>query len=213
MIRLFSPDRVARHVAKVAKAVADTQAGVERYYYELRKKLFEFDEVLASQREDTYATRATMVYADLAKAQGLLADMAASVVQDIVGANWPKAGEEPKPDLPSILEGKLRQFFPPIELTAAQLGGSREEVERAATAAAEAAVASKVERLESVRKGLGVESIRFLTLTQMDNLWKAHMKSMGFVKDFAGLKAYAQLNPLDVYREEGLKLYASMQTQ
>ena len=34
---------------------------------------------------------------------------------------------------------------------------------------------------------------------------------MSFVKDFAGLKVYAQLNPLDVYREEGLKLFEGMQ--
>lgn len=30
---------------QVAKTVADTQSAVERYYFELRKKLFEFDEV------------------------------------------------------------------------------------------------------------------------------------------------------------------------
>ena len=45
----------------------------------------------------------------------------------------------------------------------------------------------------------------------MDNLWKGHMKAMSYVKDFAGLKVYNQEDPLDVYREEGLTLYASMQ--
>ena len=44
----------------------------------------------------------------------------------------------------------------------------------------------------------------------MDNLWKAHMKAMNFVKDFAGLKVYAQQDPLTVYREEGLELYDKM---
>ena len=35
--------------------VAETQEGVERYYYELRKKLSDFDAVLAFQRDQTYA--------------------------------------------------------------------------------------------------------------------------------------------------------------
>jgi preprotein translocase subunit SecA len=34
---------------------------------------------------------------------------------------------------------------------------------------------------------------------------------MDFVKDFAGMKVYAQEKPLDVYRAEGLDLYESMQ--
>ena len=47
--------------------------------------------------------------------------------------------------------------------------------------------------------GGGLFSVRYLTLLQTDNLWKAHMKAMSFVKEFAGLKAYAQLDPLAVY--------------
>jgi len=225
IFRLFGGDKVkglldflrvseeqALESEQVAKAVADTQAGVERYYYELRKKLFEFDDVLASQREDTYATRASMVFADLPQAEGTLCAMAAAVVADIFRANWP-ADASAGGDLASTLDAKLRQFFPSLDVSAQALSGSRDEAESAAVAAATAAVGAKVAELEGVRPGLGVEAIRFLTLTQTDNLWKAHMKQMNFVKDFAGLKVYAQLNPLDVYREEGLTLYASMQTQ
>ena len=73
-------------------------------------------------------------------------------------------------------------------------------------------VASLRRSLEATRAGLGVESARYLRLLQTDNLWKAHMKAMNFVKDFAGLKVYAQEDPLNVYREEGLKLYDDMQS-
>ena len=37
------------------------------------------------------------------------------------------------------------------------------------------------------------------------------MRQLNFVKDFAGLKAYAQEDPLEVYRTEGDKLYDGMQ--
>jgi len=198
---------------QVAKAVTDTQEGVERYYYELRKKLFEFDEVLAAQREATYARRKEVLLAAGDKAKELMGSMVTEVVNDIVSAN---SGKSPTSDAAEgeaskLLLSKLQQFFPNIELTAAQLSGSREAQTTAASAAASAALTSKLAELDGVRPGLGVESIRFLTLTQTDNLWKEHMKAMSFVKDFAGLKVYAQLNPLDVYREEGLELYNAMQ--
>merc|ERR1719238_2452522 len=84
----------------------------------------------------------------------------------------------------------------------------------AATAAANAAVSkaldAKVASLDGVREGLAFESMRYLRLLQADNTWKGHMKAMNYVKDFAGLKVYNQQDPLDVYREEGLKLYGKM---
>ena len=79
-------------------------------------------------------------------------------------------------------------------------------------AAVAAAFEAKCAELDAVRDGLSAESQRFLALTQIDTLWKAHMKAMGYVKDFAGLKVYAQEDPLDVYRSEGIKLFDAMQT-
>jgi len=195
---------------QVAKAVTDTQEGVERYYYELRKKLFEFDEVLAAQRERTYARRKDMLLAGEAKALDLMGKMVEDVVGDIVGANTPPSGET-SGEASEVLLAKLRQFFPALKLTAGELSGSRDAILATASAAATSALSAKLEELDGVRAGLGSESIRFLALTQTDNLWKEHMKAMSFVKDFAGLKVYAQLNPLDVYREEGLELYEAMQ--
>merc|ERR1719310_2381645 len=90
-------------------------------------------------------------------------------------------------------------------------GSNRAEAEAQAVAACEAALSDKVKDLDDVRAGLAFESARYLTLLQTDNLWKAHMKAMNYVKDFAGLKVYNQEDPLDVYREEGLKLYEAMQ--
>ena len=82
--------------------------------------------------------------------------------------------------------------------------------ERAA-AAVRSALANKEDERDTLRPGLAAEAERYLSLLQIDLLWKQHMKSMGFVRDFAGLRAYAQEDPLVVYQTEGLKLYDSMQ--
>ena len=104
-------------------------------------------------------------------------------------------------DRPEEAKGRAaaRQGITPLATCRRRVAGGAEQVDVAA-------------RLDAVRDGLSAESQRFLALTQIDTLWKAHMKAMGYVKDFAGLKVYAQEDPLDVYRSEGIKLFDAMQT-
>ena len=58
---------------------------------------------------------------------------------------------------------------------------------------------------------VAAKTARYVSLLQVDTLWTQHMKRLNYVKDFAGLKAYAQEDPLEVYRTEGDKLFDSMQ--
>lgn len=202
----------------VATAVRDTSTKVERYYYELRKGLFEFDEVLAAQREDTYRKRDATLRADAQTTLSQYRELSTAVVADIMGASW--KGATPGASAPSLADDalaeklvqKLSAFFAGIDITASQLSGKdRAGAEALAVAAALRALDAKVVSLDAVREGLAYESARYLRLVQTDNLWKGHMKMMNYVKDFAGLKVYNQEDPLDVYREEGLELYESMQ--
>ena len=77
--------------------------------------------------------------------------------------------------------------------------------------AAQAALVAQDAMLEEAKAGLSLEAARFVSLLQVDTLWTQHMKQLNYVKDFAGLKAYAQEDPLEVYRTEGDKLFDNMQ--
>ena len=195
---------------KVTETVQSVQDGVERYYYELRKGLFDFDEVIAAQREAVYAQRDRALRTDAAATLKALHVATAAVVGDIFEANW-KGRASADGALATTLATKLGQFFPALATLDGLEGKQRAEAEAIATTAAAAALDAKVAQLDGVRAGLAYESARYLTLLQTDNLWKAHMKAMNFVKDFAGLKVYNQQKPIDVYREEGLRLYERMQ--
>merc|ERR1712137_197400 len=129
-------------------------------------------------------------------------------------ANWKTEAEQQtltEQNAETVL-GKLRQFFPQIALSPADLVTSRDEAGTRVSAAVEAALVAKEASLEGTREGLAFESQRYLALVQTDMLWKDHMRAMSFVKDFAGLKAYAGTDPLQVYRKEGLDLFDAMQT-
>ena len=135
--------------------------------------------------------------------------LAQQVAQRILLTNLGEGDGDGDAEATEKTAAKLRQFFPGIDIGPAELSGT--DIEARVAAAVAATFETKCVELDAVRDGLATESQRFLALTQIDTLWKAHMKTMGYVKDFAGLKAYAQENPLDVYRREGIKLYDSMQ--
>ena len=203
------PEDTALESGQVARVVAETQAGVERYYYELRKKLSDFDEVLAAQRDATYSKRSSLLHADEAQLKETMASCASGTVSAIFAANWKE--EAAGGERAATIAGKLRQFFPQLELAESALEGSRDDAEAAAVRAAEAALAARDAALEEVKGGLSLEASRYLSLLQTDTLWKQHMAALNYVKDFAGLKVYANEDPLEVYRTEGLALFESMQ--
>ena len=52
------------------------QEKVERYYYELRQKLFEFDEVIAVQRQNNYAKRSSVLRSSAEEMRAIFLSMA-----------------------------------------------------------------------------------------------------------------------------------------
>ena len=156
------PDDQPLESDRVAAVVADTQAATERYYYEIRKTLFDFDGVLAAQREKTYVARADTVRASPAEVHALLLSLSHEVAADLVKANWPAAAAALDADAASTLIQKIRQFFPRVALAAAELQGQRREaVEAAARAAAGRALETTEEELDGVRAGLACETARY----------------------------------------------------
>merc|ERR1719424_2448429 len=127
-------------------------------------------------------------------------------VSDIFEANWKGPADAAEAELAATLIAKLDLFFPSHGLAAADLSGSsRADCEAKALAASKAVLKSKADSLDGTRDGLAFESARYLLLLQTDNLWKGHIKAMNY------LKVFAQEDPLDVYRSEGLTLFESMQ--
>ena len=55
-----------------------------------------------------------------------------------------------------------------------------------------------------------VEIERYIALTQVDNLWKQHLKDMDFLKEFVGLRSYKQSDPFEDYQVEGYELFQDM---
>ena len=90
----------------LTRALDEAQRKVENYFFDIRKQLFEYDEVLNSQRDRVYNERRRALEAlDL---EGLMLEYAELTVEDIVGANVDVSQPKETWDLEALAE-KMKQ--------------------------------------------------------------------------------------------------------
>jgi preprotein translocase subunit SecA len=193
----------------VTSALDNAQKNVEEYYADIRKQLFMYDEVMSTQRAAIYAQRRRILVGDAAAVRGRLDADCAETAEEIVAGYVARAGGAVE-DFDG-LSAKLAQFFPGAAGCSADgLRAAARPVAGHVKARVADLVDAKESSLDAARPGLASEVSRFLVLTQTDNLWQAHMKSMDYLKEFVVLRSYSAQNPLEAYKVEGFQLFEDM---
>jgi len=190
----------------VTTALDKVQQNVEEYFYGIRKEMFKYDEILRTQREAAYIIRRRLVMNDDAGLSDEMLDYSIQTADEII----PNYFKDKTPVDAAGLVAKLKQFFEGIELTEAEVVGGQQAVREIVIRKVEAVLASKEGELDAVKGKFAGEIERYITLTQMDNLWKQHLKDMDFLKEFVGLRTYKQSDPFEDYQEEGFELFTEM---
>ena len=154
------------------------QAGVERYYYELRKKLYDFGEVLAVQKTDLREARRAA-----ARRRGADAREDRRVRRrDGPRHLWRQLAQSRR-RRPTLFE----QAAPVLPHAAARRGGALRRARGGGGGGGRAAAAAPRRARRSSRRGArgsGCEAGG--TRLAVDTLWVQHMRALNYVKDFAG---------------------------
>lgn len=82
MMRAFRVEDLPIESKMLTKALDEAQRKVENYFFDIRKQLFEYDEVLNSQRDRIYTERRRALEAD--DLQALLIEYAELTMNDIL---------------------------------------------------------------------------------------------------------------------------------
>ncbi|NBW62287.1 MAG: preprotein translocase subunit SecA [Synechococcaceae bacterium WB4_1_0192] len=225
LLRIFGGDRVAGLMnafrveedmpiesGMLTRSLEGAQKKVETYYYDIRKQVFEYDEVMNNQRKAVYAERRRVLEGRELKAQ--VVGYGERTMQDIVEAYV-------NPDLPpeewdlDRLVGKVQEFVYLLEdLRPAQLRGlSVEELKAFLQEQLRNAYDIKEGQIEQQRPGLMREAERFFILQQIDTLWREHLQAMDALRESVGLRGYGQKDPLIEYKNEGYDMFLEMMTQ
>lgn len=224
LLRIFGGDRVAGlmdafHVDEdmpiesglLTRSLENAQKKVETYYYDIRKQVFEYDEVMNNQRRAIYAERRRVLEGYDLKEQVI--KYGEKTMDDIVDAYI-------NPDLPSeewdldSVVSKVKEFVYLLsDLNADQLIDlSVDEIKTFLDEQLRNAYDIKEAQVNQIKPGLMREAERFFILQQIDTLWREHLQQMDALRESVGLRGYGQKDPLVEYKREGYELFLDMMT-
>jgi preprotein translocase subunit SecA len=224
LLRIFGGERVAGLMnafrveedmpiesGMLTRSLEGAQKKVETYYYDIRKQVFEYDEVMNNQRKAIYAERRRVLEGRELKLQVI--GYGERTMDDIVEAYV-------NPDLPpeewdlGRLVAKVQEFvYLLTDLTPEQLLGlSVDELKAFLREQLRNAYDLKEGQIEQARPGLMREAERFFILQQIDTLWREHLQVMDALRESVGLRGYGQKDPLIEYKNEGYDMFLDMMT-
>ena len=222
LLRIFGGDRVAGLMnafqveedmpiesGMLTRSLEGAQKKVETYYYDIRKQVFEYDEVMNNQRRAIYAERRRVLEGQDLKEQVI--KYAEKTMDDIVDYYI-------NPDLPSEewelekLVDKVKEF---VYLLADMQSIQLEDMVMAEIKAflheqARIAYDMKEAQIDQIQPGLMRQAERFFILQRIDTLWREHLQQMDALRESVGLRGYGQKDPLIEYKSEGYELFLDM---
>jgi preprotein translocase subunit SecA len=224
LMRIFGGDRVGKMMEMfqveedmpieskmLTNSLEGAQKKVETYYYDMRKQVFEYDEVMNNQRRAIYAERRRVLEGQDLKEQVLV--YAEKTMQDIMDVNI-------DPELPpeewklEAMVSKAREFVNLFEdLNPTQLQDmTYPEIRAFMYEEVRKAYDIKEGMVDKVQAGLMRQAERFFILQQIDNLWREHLQAMESLRESVGLRGYGQKDPLIEYKQEGYEMFLEMMT-
>ncbi len=222
LLRLFGSDKVVELSERfgrkkkknepieskmVTKALENAQKRVEYHYFQIRKRLLEYDDVMNKQREVVYALRDQIL-------EG--ADLREMILEEYIPELvWDKlrqrvlSPENPKEEEKRAFADELAWYFMGDFSFVMDLKDPEEMAQRAIEHA---------KRLYQERERmLGPERMRrlerWILLQNLDRFWRYHLYTLDQLKEGMYLRSYANKDPLVEYKRESFALFDQMMAE
>ena len=219
LMRRFGSDNIAGLMDKIgmdddmpienkmiSKSIETAQKRVESRNFEIRKNVLEYDNVMNQQREVIYAQRRQVLMGEnmSASIQGMIESIATGILEEISAA-----GKYPAEwDLDLLQQRMNEAFFLQAPLDKEKiLKMEKQEVEAYLHEIA-------LNRYHQREAELGAEQFheieRLILLKNVDIKWMEHLDAMDQLRQGINLRAYAQRNPVDEYKNEAFDMFQQM---
>ncbi|MGB2983919.1 MAG: preprotein translocase subunit SecA [Candidatus Bipolaricaulia bacterium] len=227
LLRIFGGDRIGGLMDRLGMeegeaiehnlltgAIRRAQKRVEGRNFEIRKRLLEYDLVLAKQREAIYTLRNRFLLPkqepseplppeDEADLEAYLTDLFEEVAENLVTAHAPSG----QPQEEWNREGLAKELSAYGRIDATALATTdREALFEEAAGHLRRALASQRERLGQPFAMVA----RYLILTSLDEAWRTHLYTLDDLKGGIGWTALAGTDPLVAFKRESFVLFRDM---
>ena len=189
----------------ITRALEKAQKRVEARYFESRKELLKYDDVMNEQRGIIYSQRDELMTSNDLKP--LATEMIGDVIEVICENNIPEKSHSGNWDIEGIRNAMLNTFA--LDITDIEKWKTDETItERAAY---EKLLELAMSRYDAQFNRYGADMMqtaqRQMMLGALDSVWKQHLQQMDYLQTGIGLRGYAQKNPLYEYKREAFEVF------
>ncbi len=219
LLRIFGPDTLFSRMMNnnladgeaigskwLSKAIETAQKKVEARNYDIRKQVVEYDDVMNDQRKVIYEQRADIM--DAETVDDVVLDMRHDTVNSIVGDACPP-GSYPEQWNIEQLTARVTEVLAiqaPIEDWIAEDGIEPDMIEQRLADAVDAHMAGKVGDDSAIWRQVEKQ----ILLERLDHYWKEHLATLDALRQVVFLRAYAQKQPINEYKQEAFGLFERM---
>ncbi|MES2699650.1 MAG: preprotein translocase subunit SecA, partial [Pseudomonadota bacterium] len=220
LLRIFGPDTLFAKMMNsnladgeaigskwLSKAIETAQKKVEARNYEMRKQVVQYDDVMNDQRKVIYEQRAEIMDAD--KVDDVVFDMRADTINTLVGTACPPNSYPEQWDVAG-LKARVADILgidAPIEEWLQEDQVEPEMIDERLQQLAADKMAAKTDGVD-MSAWHAIE--KNILLQQLDHHWKDHLATLDALRQVVFLRAYAQKQPLNEYKQEAFGLFEMM---
>ena len=194
----------------LSSSLNNAQKKVESYYYDIRKQLFEYDEVLNSQRQAIYAERNRILYSDYIR--DCILEYGESTIDEII--RYYLANEDTHRQEHIAITNKLKTILnlPEEIITSSLINMEIDHLRPFLQEQFRITYDLREAYLEQLRPGLIRQLEKYYLLQQIDKAWQEHLEKMTNLRESIGWRSYGQQDPLTEYKNEAFALFLNMIT-
>jgi preprotein translocase subunit SecA len=220
LLRIFGPDTLFSKMMNknledgeaigskwLSKAIETAQKKVEARNYDIRKQVVEYDDVMNDQRKVIYEQRGDII--DSETVDEVMYAMRAETVNAIVGDACPPGSYPEQWNIDQMkerVENVLSQA-PPIDDWMQEDSVDPEMFEERIQKLADDAAEEKAAQVDQETWRSIEKSVLLQTL---DHHWKEHLSTLDALRQVVFLRAYAQKQPINEYKQEAFALFERM---
>jgi len=222
MMSFSEPDDVPLESGLLSNSLEEAQKKVENYFYSVRKNVFEYDDVMDTQRQIVYGLRRRALLDTDESIRETLLEFCERNMEDFADGHTNTEKPISEWNLDKLAEnvgifcGLMKDTVTPEMLKKAAGGGGtsgKQAVSDLLMTEVQKALDAKCQQIEESGPGLTAMISRQILLMQLDQYWQQHLKNMDFMKTGVTLRAYGQKNPLTEYKLEGYQVFLKMMSR
>lgn len=187
--------------------IRKTQERIENHFFEVRKNVLEYDDVLNSQREHIYGMRREVLLGKSCRDE--LLQGVTEVVAELVRTAWTYDDQGVQVYDYEALYESLNSIFPLLDyasLADLERHQPGEDLTEFCAGIAHEAYDAKIEATGDELMQLLEQKVM---LQAINDRWMDHLQMIDYIREGIGLRGYGQVDPLIAYKRETYDLFES----